>query len=258
MPDRRQAMTLIAAMPALAGLAPRPAAAQVAGLVARMTLAEKLGQLTMLSADFAVTGPVVPNTVDADLRAGRVGSLFNLWGRDAVRAAQRTAVEETRLGIPLIFALDILHGFRTILPIPLAEAGSFDPEVWRDSAALAAREAVDAGIDLTFAPMLDVTRDPRWGRIAESPGEDPYLAARFAEAKVGGFQGNDLSGLAATAKHFVAYGASAAGRDYAAVGDVDLGIVAASPRSTCRRSGPPSTPAPPRSCRPSPTSPASR
>ena len=127
------------------------------------------------------------------------------------------AVEETRLGIPLFFALDVLHGFRTIFPIPLAEAGAFDPALWEETARLAAAEAVAAGLDLTFAPMLDVARDPRWGRIAEGPGEDPYVAARFAEAKVRGFQGADLSGLAATPKHFAAYGASAAGRDYAAV-----------------------------------------
>ncbi len=182
-----------------------------------MTLEEKLGQLTILSADFTATGPAVPGNVDADVRAGRVGSLFNLWGRDAVRPAQRAAVEETRLGIPLFFALDILHGFRTIFPIPLAEAGAFDPGLWEETARLAAEEAAEAGIDLTFAPMLDIARDPRWGRIAEGPGEDPQVGARFAEAKVRGFQGTGLSGLVATAKHFVAYGASAAGRDYAPV-----------------------------------------
>ena len=154
-----------------------------------MTLEEKLGQLTILSADFTVTGPAVPNTVDADLRAGRVGSLFNLWGREAVRAAQRTAVEDTRLGIPLFFALDVIHGFRTIFPIPLAEAGAFDPALWEETARLAAEEAAAAGLDLTFAPMLDVARDPRWGRIAEGPGEDPHVAARFATAKVRGTQG---------------------------------------------------------------------
>ena len=182
-----------------------------------MTLEEKLGQLTILSADFTVTGPTWSRHVAADVRAGRVGSLFNLWGRDAVRAAQRAAVEETRLGIPLFFGLDVIHGFRTIFPIPLAEAGAFDPALWQATARHAAEEAVAAGLDLTFAPMLDIARDPRWGRIAEGPGEDPYVGARFAEAKVRGFQGVDLAGLAATAKHFVAYGASAAGRDYAPV-----------------------------------------
>lgn len=182
-----------------------------------MNLEEKIGQLTMLSADFTVTGPAVPGNVDADLRAGRVGSLFNLWGREAVRAAQRVAVEQTRLGIPLFFGLDVIHGFRTIFPIPLAEAGAFDPVLWEQTAAVASAEAVAQGLDLTFAPMLDIARDPRWGRIAEGPGEDPHVGARFADAKVRGIQGADLDGLVATAKHFVAYGASAAGRDYAAV-----------------------------------------
>ena len=217
MPDRRQALALIAAAPALALAQSRSATAQIPDLIPRMTLEAKLGQLTILSADFTVTGPAVPNTVDADLRAGRVGSLFNLWGREAIRAAQRTAVEDTRLGIPLFFALDVIHGFRTIFPIPLAEAGAFDPALWEETARLAAEEAAAAGLDLTFAPMLDVTRDPRWGRIAEGPGEDPHVAARFATAKVRGTQGASLEGLAATPKHFVAYGASAAGRDYAAV-----------------------------------------
>ena len=120
--------------------------------------------------------PPVVEDIDADVRAGRVGSLFNLWGRDAVRAAQRIAVEETRLGIPLFFALDVIHGFRTVFPIPLAEAGAFDPALWEETARIAAEEAAAAGLDLTFAPMLDVARDPRWGRIAEGPGEDPSSA----------------------------------------------------------------------------------
>jgi beta-glucosidase len=222
MPDRRRVLGLLAAAPAFAALAPRAAPAEITGLLGRMTLEEKLGQLTILSADFAVTGPVVATHLESELRAGRVGSIFNLWGRGAVRDAQRIAVEETRLGIPLFFALDVIHGFRTIFPIPLAEAGAFDPALWEETARLAATEAGVAGLDLTFAPMLDVARDPRWGRIAEGPGEDPFVAARFAEAKVRGFQG---AGLAATPKHFVAYGASAAGRDYAAVDISDRALL---------------------------------
>jgi beta-glucosidase len=212
--DRRRVLALIAAGTGLAALRPSQAQAE---LIGRMTLAEKLGQLSMVTARQAVTGPAVDVDVTAAVRAGRVGSLFNLWGREAVRAAQRTAVEETRLGIPLFFGLDVLHGFRTIFPIPLAEAGAFDPELWEETARLAAEEAAAAGLDLTFAPMLDIARDPRWGRIAEGPGEDPFVGARFAAAKVRGFQGDALAGLAATPKHFAAYGASAAGRDYAAV-----------------------------------------
>ena len=210
---RRAFLGLLAAGPGLPRLA-AAAPVEAAALVGRMTLAEKLGQLTMLSADYAVTGPTVTGDVTGELRAGRVGSLFNLWGREAVQNAQRIATTETRLGIPLFFALDILHGFRTIFPIPLAETGAFDPALWEATARAAAEEAIAAGLDLTFAPMIDVTRDPRWGRVAEGPGEDPLVASRFAEAKVRGFQG---PGLAATAKHFVAYGASAGGRDYAAV-----------------------------------------
>ena len=212
---RRGVLGLLAAgagLPLLA--ASRP---DLAGLLADMTLAEKLGQLTMVTAGYTVTGPTGVEDIPALVRAGRVGSLFNLWGREAVREAQRLAVEETRLGIPLFFGLDVIHGFRTVFPIPLAEAGAFDPALWEETARLAAAEAVGAGLDLTFAPMLDLSRDPRWGRIAEGPGEDPTVGSRFAEAKVRGFQGDALSGLAATPKHFAAYGASAAGRDYAPV-----------------------------------------
>lgn len=191
---------------------------KIAGLLARMTLAEKIGQLAMLSGDYAATGPTLsPDYLDA-VRAGRAGSLLNLWGRDTIREVQRVAVEESRLGIPLVFGLDVLHGHRTILPIPLAEAGSFDPDRWERTARRAAEEATADGVALTFAPMLDVARDPRWGRMAESPGEDPWLAAAYAAAKVRGFQGDDPArpdALSATAKHFAAYGAVTGGREYA-------------------------------------------
>ena len=133
---------------------------------------------------------------------------------------QRIALEETRLGIPLLFVMDVIHGHRTVFPMPLAEAGAFDPALWERTARVAAVEAAADGLAMAYAPMLDMARDPRWGRIAESPGEDPWLAARFAEAKVRGFQGADLAAadsLAATAKHLAAYGAATAGRDYAAV-----------------------------------------
>jgi beta-glucosidase len=133
---------------------------------------------------------------------------------------QRVAVEETRLGVPLMFAFDVIHGHRTLFPIPLAEAAAFDPALWGRTARAAAEEAAADGLTIAFAPMLDVARDPRWGRIAESPGEDTWLAARFAEAKVRGFQGGDIArpeNLAATAKHLAGYGAATAGRDYASV-----------------------------------------
>lgn len=187
----------------------------VAALLTKMTGTEKIGQLTLVTADSVVTGPVVARDVTQALHAGRVGGLFNLFGVEETRAAQRVAVEETRLGIPLLFGLDVVHGFRTIFPIPIAEAGAFDPGLWEDTARLAAEEAARAGLHLVFAPMIDITRDPRWGRIAEGPGEDPVVGASFAAAKVRGFQRHGSLGVAATAKHFVAYGACTAGRDYA-------------------------------------------
>jgi beta-glucosidase len=192
----------------------------VDSLMARMTLEEKIGQLNLVTAGEAVTGPILGGANTEDLRAGRIGGVFNLYGQEAVSIVQKIAVEETRLGVPLLFGLDVLHGYKTIFPIPLAEAGCFNPELWERTARGAAAEAANDGISLTFAPMLDVARDPRWGRIAEGPGEDPLVASIFAQAKVRGFQGRDLvqqTSLAATAKHFCAGGAATAGRDYAAV-----------------------------------------
>src|SRR5262249_39116499 len=129
-----------------------------------MTLAEKLGQLTMTAADYAVTGPVVAGDASDDIRAGTVGNLLNLYGPETVHAAQRLAVKESRLGIPLLIGLDVIHGHRTMFPVPLAEAGLFDREAWALSAREAAKEAAADGLAMTFAPMLDVSRDPRWGR----------------------------------------------------------------------------------------------
>jgi beta-glucosidase len=194
--------------------------ARIEALLAELSLEEKLGQMTLVSAGQAVTGPAGPLDYLDAIRAGRVGAICNLWGREETRAAQRLALEETRLGIPLLFTLDLIHGHRTVFPIPLAEAAAFDPDLWEKTARAAALEGAADGLALTFAPMLDVARDPRWGRIAESPGEDPWLASRFAEAKVRGFQSGDpKSGknLAATAKHLAAYGAVTAGREYASV-----------------------------------------
>ena len=189
-------------------------------LMGKMSLPEKLGQMTMTASTYATTGPVIAGDSTEAIKAGTVGNLLNMVGADHVRAMQRLAVEESRLGIPLLIGFDVLHGHRTLFPIPLAEAALFDPRTWASTAREAAREAAADGLAMTFAPMVDVARDARWGRIAESPGEDPWLAARFAEAKVRGFQGNDLAApdaLAAVAKHFCAYGASIAGRDYASV-----------------------------------------
>lgn len=179
-----------------------------------MTLEEKIGQLSMAEG----SGHGTTRGVQSAIRQGNLGSLFNVHGSGIVRELQRLAIEETRLAIPLLFGLDVLHGHRTIFPIPLAEAAAFDPTLWEATARAAAAEASRDGIMLTFAPMLDLARDPRWGRIAESPGEDPLVGSRFAAAKVRGFQGRSLSdptSLAATAKHIGAYGAVTAGREYA-------------------------------------------
>jgi beta-glucosidase len=189
-------------------------------LIGEMTLAEKLGQLTMTAAGYAVTGPVIAGDSTEAIRSGAIGNLLNLVGPGPVREMQRLAVEESRLGIPLLIGLDIIHGHRTLFPIPLAEASLFDPEIWELTACEAAKEAACDGLAITFAPNLDVSRDPRWGRTAESPGEDSWVGTQFAQAKVRGFQGASLASseaLAACAKHFCAYGPVTAGREYATV-----------------------------------------
>jgi beta-glucosidase len=203
-----------------ARLAPK-AKARIADLLAAMTLEEKIGQLVMVSlgAGTIVTGPgSEKETSIDDVRHGRVGSILNLVGRDRIHALQKIAVEESRLGIPLLFGLDVIHGYLTAFPAPLAEAAAFRPDLWRATARVAAEEAAEAGLHLTFAPMLDLARDPRWGRIVEGAGEDPHVGTVMAEAKVAGFQDGRLAApdtIAATAKHFAAYGAATAGRDYA-------------------------------------------
>jgi beta-glucosidase len=189
-------------------------------LIARMTLAEKLGQMTMTSASYAVTGPVIAGDSTDSIRHGTLGNLLNLVGAKHVHEMQRIAVEESRLGIPLLIGFDVIHGHRTIFPVPLAETATFDPTIWEMTAREAARETAADGLAMTFAPMLDVSRDLRWGRTVEGPGEDAWLAVQVARAKVRGFQGADLAdpkSVAATAKHFCAYGPVAGGRDYASV-----------------------------------------
>src|SRR5256885_823180 len=200
------ALALVLVPPALAQ---RSADRKIDSLLARMTLEEKLGQLNQLSVDGQ------PSAEQLDLvRKGLVGSLFNLTGAEATRAAQRIAVTDSRLHIPLIFGQDVIHGYRTIFPIPLGEAASWDPEAVQAAAHVAAAEAAAAGLHWTFAPMVDIARDPRWGRIAEGSGEDPYLGSALAAARVRGFQGTNPrapDAVLATVKHFAAY-AGAAGR----------------------------------------------
>jgi beta-glucosidase len=186
-------------------------------LLARMTLEEKLGQLNQPGGPGNDTGPAARAGTEADIRAGRIGSFLGVSGAAETRELQRVAVEQTRLGIPLLFANDVIHGFRTIFPVPLAEASSWDPAAVERSARIAATEATASGVTWTYAPMVDIARDPRWGRVVEGSGEDPYLGAAMAAARVRGFQGADLAAdntLLATAKHFAAYGAAEGGRDY--------------------------------------------
>ncbi|MGH8519517.1 MAG: glycoside hydrolase family 3 N-terminal domain-containing protein, partial [Panacagrimonas sp.] len=193
---------------------------RIEDLLARMTLAEKLGQLTMTASSYAVTGPIIAGDSTGSIRDGTLGNLLNMIGSGPVHEVQRIAVEQSRLGIPLLIGLDIIHGHRTLFPIPLAETALFDPATWERTAREAAREAAADGLAMTFAPMLDVSRDLRWGRTAEGPGEDSLLGVLMAHAKVRGFQGEDLSApdsLAACAKHFCAYGPVMGGREYASV-----------------------------------------
>jgi beta-glucosidase len=187
--------------------------ARISALLGEMTLAEKVGQMALVNG----ANGELPDDLRRAIRTGRVGSILNEVGVDIVNEMQRIAVEESRLGIPLLFGRDVIHGFRTVLPIPLGLAATFDPELVRRGARMAALEASASGINWTFAPMIDISRDPRWGRIAESFGEDPYLTSVLATAMVRGFQGEDLAEkgtIAACAKHFAGYGASEAGRDY--------------------------------------------
>jgi beta-glucosidase len=183
-------------------------------LLAKMTLAEKLGQLQQL--DGEANGNFRPEHLDL-ARKGLLGSTLNVRGAQRTNQLQRTAVEQSRLKIPLLLGFDVIHGYRTIFPIPLGEASSWDPAAVERAASVAAEEARAAGVNWTFAPMVDIARDPRWGRIAEGSGEDPYLGAAMARARVHGFQGDDYSRdnkVVACAKHWVAYGAAEAGRDY--------------------------------------------
>lgn len=199
----------VAAQPERAATTADDIERRIDALLQQMTLAEKVGQLSQYTA-------FTPQNLEM-VRQGRVGSLFNVTGAENTNAAQRIAVEQSRLKIPLLFGYDVIHGYRTIFPVPIATASSFDPELIEEVERVAAREAAAGGVKWTFAPMVDITRDPRWGRMVEGAGEDPYLGSVVAGARVRGFQGRDLAdpqSLAACAKHFAAYGAAEGGRDY--------------------------------------------
>jgi beta-glucosidase len=198
------------------------------GLIAKMTLEEKIGQLTQLPGGRRDNPNSAITLEEEDLiRAGKVGSFFHVSGAVFLKRIQTVAVEESRLGIPLLFAMDNLHGFRTIFPVPLAWASSWEPESVEKATRIAAEEASASGLHWTFAPMVDIAQDPRWGRIVEGAGEDPYLGSLMAAAQVRGFQGSDLrkeNTLLACAKHYVGYGGAIGGRDYNSV-DVSLSTV---------------------------------
>lgn len=189
----------------------------VDSLINLMTIEEKIGQLNLPSAGEIVTGMAKNSDIAKKIRQGQVGGLFNIKSVERIREVQRIAVEESRMKIPLIFGMDVVHGYETIFPIPLGLSCSWDMKLIERSARIAAVEASADGINWTFSPMVDIARDPRWGRIAEGNGEDPYLGSRIATAMVHGYQGNDLSAnntIMACVKHFALYGAAEAGRDY--------------------------------------------
>jgi beta-glucosidase len=214
------ALLALPAAPAAAQTKAAPSAeARIDALIARMTLEEKLGQLVQMPGGRQRTpNSRINDDERARVRAGLVGSYINVAGAKESRDLQKIAVEESRLGIPLLFAMDIIHGYRTIFPVPLAMASSWDPAVLEKAGRVAAVEATASGLHWTFTPMVDIARDPRWGRIVEGAGEDPFLGSAVAVAQVRGLQGDDLTAhdsILATAKHFAAYGAAVGGRDYA-------------------------------------------
>ena len=193
----------------------------ISDLISKMTIEEKAGQMNQYNGFWDATGQMPEGDYQKkrynELKNGLVGSMLNVIGVKEIRALQKIAVEETRLGIPLIFGHDVIHGYKTIFPIPLAESSSWDLELMENSARVAAREASADGLHWTFAPMVDISRDARWGRVMEGAGEDSYLGSLVAKARVRGFQGNDLNDIntiVACAKHFAGYGFSEAGRDY--------------------------------------------
>src|SRR5450432_3231085 len=189
----------------------------VSNLMSRMTVDEKIGQLNLVTPGGAVTGSVVSKDVDDKIRKGMVGGLFGITGPDKVRQAQDIAVKNSRLHIPLIFGLDVIHGHKTIFPIPLGLSATWDLDLIEKTARIAATEASADGLNWAFSPMVDIARDARWGRISEGSGEDPYLGGLVAKAMVKGYQGKDLSlntNIMACVKHFALYGAAEAGREY--------------------------------------------
>ncbi len=215
--DRILWLVLVFIFPCILGVAQSGKDQFVDSLVNMMTIEEKIGQLTLFTSSWATTGPTMRDNYLNDIRSGKAGNIFNAHTAAYNRKLQKIAIEESRLGIPLLFGYDVIHGYKTIFPIPLAEAATWDLEMIEKSARIAAEEASAGGLHWTFAPMVDIARDPRWGRISEGSGEDALLGSLIAAARVKGFQGDDLSAdntILACAKHYAAYGAAQAGRDY--------------------------------------------
>lgn len=215
---------------------------RVEGLLSELTLEQKVGQLNQLNADFATGTAVGDMDIEQGIVDGDIGSILNFEDLEEARKFQRLAVEESEHGIPLVLALDVIHGHRTIFPIPLGEAASWNPDMAELSASVAAREAAADGIHWTFAPSVDVSRDARWGRVMEAAGEDPYLSAEISRARVEGFQGDDLGAddtILACAKHYVGYGAPEAGREYNTVdiSETNLREVHLPPFEACLAAG---------------------
>lgn len=193
---------------------------RVDSVLSLMTLEEKVGQMTLFTSDMDQTGAFIRKEYEDDIKKGKAGAIFNAYGAAYTRKLQEMAVNNTRLGIPLLFGYDVIHGHRTIFPVPLAEAASWDLKAIEQAARIAADEASAEGLHWTFAPMCDISRDPRWGRVVEGAGEDVFLASEIARARVRGFQGEgigSLNSVLACVKHYAAYGASQAGRDYHSV-----------------------------------------
>jgi beta-glucosidase len=203
-----------------------PTDVKIEALLKQMTLDEKIGQLTLLTSDWDVTGPTIRSGYSDDIRKGKCGNIFNAYTAAYSRKLQEIAVKETRLKIPLLFGYDVIHGFKTIFPIPLGESSSWDMATIEKTAHIAAEEAAAAGLHWTYAPMMDIARDPRWGRCMEGAGEDVYLGSLIAAARTKGFQGKigETNSLVACAKHFAAYGAAQAGRDYNPVDMSDMSL----------------------------------
>ncbi len=219
---RRAALAAVVLASTFNAAIAQQASKRVEDLIAKMTLEEKIGQLNLVSGHHASTGPYTRSDVRTAILKGEAGGLFNVYGAEYTRGLQEMATKQTRLGIPLLLGFDVLHGYRTIFPVPLAQAATFDMDAIEQSERIAAAEAAAAGVNWIFAPMLDHSRDPRWGRVVEGPGESAWLGARIGEARVRGLQGRSLKSpesVAACAKHFAGNGATEGGREYSG-GDI--------------------------------------